>query len=490
MATANLIAPAARRSARGTRHLLNLLATAATKFIDAAVPAAMVLMIANAYGLEQLGDYCVAMAFASIAALLCGNSLANAVCLDIAAAPDDDAAQNASLMAGTIAFTACFAATLPLLACATWLLGHGPAMVWLVVALAFGYGLRAFGAIFNATLRGRHEMQVAVWPTAATVLMVALTVLPPLWMRWPLAHVAVAWSASQVCLPAWLFVSLRRRGLATSWRGVGGRLGGLARSSSILTLESLVFRVGLQLAVVLLPLLITSREIGLYNAAVKPFQFLVLANDCVIQFFFPYLAAVPQGSRAELDARLQQFHKLAFFFTATTLVLVAVFSSSIAALLFGETGHSVAPFMAVLAFGYILNYTPPYSSVFKSIGQSRLSVMCGVAQTVTILTTLPMLAPPFGAWGVVFASCFAYGVCWMIAVWFYRESRLTPVVGVERYVAFLLFNLACGYLLEASIGGVAAMVIFLGIASVASLGLYWTRQERRFAMALAFPKTG
>ena len=487
MAAANATTPAPSRSTRGSRHLLNLLATGATQLIDAIVPTAMVLMIVNFYGLEPLGEYCVAMAFASIAALLCGNGLATAVCFDIAASPDRES-QNASLMAGTISFAGCFAVALPLLSCAAWLVGHEPAMVELVVPLAVGYGLRAFGGIFNAALRGRHEMHVAVWPTLLTLLLIVVTVLPLLAMRRPLGQVAVTWSACQLCLPIWLFVSLRRRGLATSLRGAGRRLGQLVRSSSILTLESVVFRVGLQLAIVLLPLLITSREIGLYNAAVKPFQFLVLANDCVIQFFLPYLAAVPRGSRAELESRLQQFHKLAFFFTATTLVLVAVFSSSIASLLFGETGPAVADLMAVLAFGYILYYTPPYSSVFKSIGQSRLSVICGVAQTVTILAALPLLAPPFGAWGVVAASCLAYGVYWILEVWFYRESRLTPVAGVERYVAFLLFTLACGYLLEASLGGIAAMAIFLGIAAVASLGLYWTGQERRFAMGIAFPK--
>lgn len=297
----------------------------------------------------------------------------------------------------------------------------------------------------------------------------------------------IAWSACQVCLPVWLFISLRRRGLAASFRGVGRRLGQLVRSSWILTLESVVFRLGLQLAIVLLPLLITSREIGLYNAASKPFQFLVLANDCVIQFFLPYLAAVPRGSRAELETRLQQFHKLAFFFTATTLVLVAEFSSSIASMLFGDNGPTVAPFMAVLAFGYIIYYTPPYSSVFKTIGKSRLSVICGVAQTATILAALPLLAPPFGVWGVVATSCLAYGVYWMLEVWLYCKSRLKPVAGIERYVAFLLFNLAVGFLLEVSIGGIAAMAIFLGVAAVASLGLYWTSQERRLAMAIAFP---
>lgn len=488
MAVANPSSRTARRSTQGSRHLLNLLATGATQLIDAAVPTVIVLMIVNVYGLEPLGEYCVAVSLASIATLLCGTGVATAVCFDVAAASDDPESQNASLMAGTIAFASCFVVALPLLAWAAWLVGHGPAMLGLVVPLAVGYGLRALGGIFNAALRGRHEMQVAVQPTLLTLLLVVAAVLPLLVMRRPLAHVAVAWSACQLCLPVWLFLSLRRRGLAASFRGARRRLGQLVRSSWILTLESVVFRVGLQIAVVLLPLLITKREIGLYNAAAKPFQFLVIANDCVIQFFLPYLAAVPQGSRAELETRLQQFHKLAFFFTATTLVLVAVFASSIASLLYGETGPIVAPFMAALAFGYILYYTPPYSSVFKSIGKSRLSVACGVAQTATILTALPLLAPPFGVWGVVSATCLAYGVYWILEVWFFRESRLTPVAGLERYVAFLLFNLACGHLLEASVGGVAAMAIFLGVAAVASLGLYWTGQERRFAMAIAFPK--
>lgn len=489
MGTGPLPDPGPRRPAGSPRHLVNLLATGATQFLDAFVPTAMVLMIANRYGLEPLGDFCVAMAFGSIAALLCGTGIANAVCFEVAAA-EDRQSHNALLMAGTVGFGACFLAALPLIAWASSLVGPEPASAGLVVVLSIGYGLRALGGLFNAPLRGRREMQVAVWPMVVTLLLAAVTVVPLLAMRRPLFEVALAWTACQACPPIWLFVEVRRRGLATSWRGVPARIGPIARSSLLLTLESVVFRVGMQVAVVVLPLLLTSREIGLYNAAAKPFQLLVLANECVIQFFLPYLAAVPQSATEELDSRLQRFHKLAFFFTATTLVLVAVFSSSIASMLFGETGPVVAPFMAVLAFGYILYYSPPYSGGFKSIGKSRLSVLCAVAQTVTVLASLPLLVPSFGVWGVVSAVCLAYAVYWLMEVWLYHASRLTPVKGVGRYVAFLVFNLCCGSLLEASVGGLAAMAIFLAVASVASLGLYWTGQERRLALGIAFPKVG
>ena len=440
----------------------------------------MVLMIANIYGLEPLGEFCVAMAFGSIAAIICGTGIANAVCFEVASANDDPESQNAMLIAGTIAFTVCFAAALPLLGWASRL----------VAALAVGYGLRALGGLFNAVLRGRREMQVAVWPMLVTLLLVAATVVPLLAMRRPLTEVAMAWAACQFCAPIWLFFALRRRGIGRSLRGACQRLGRIARASWMLTLESVVFRVGLQLAVVLLPLLLTTREIGLYNAAAKPFQLLVLANECVIQFFLPYLAAVPQTARDELENRLQQLHKMSFFFTATTLVLVAVFAPSISSMLFGDTGPTVAPFMAVLAFGYIVYYTPPYSGGFKSMGKSRLSVICALAQTITVLASLPLLAPQFGVWGVVWSMCLAYAVYWLLEVWFYHESRLKAVAGVGRYVVFIVFNLALGHLLEATVGGVAAMVVFLGVAAVASFALYWTGEERRFALAIAFPKAG
>lgn len=490
MATGPLPDPGPRRPARGTRHLLNLLATGAAQFLDAVVPTAMVLMIANLYGLEPLGEFCVALAFASIAAILCGTGIANAVCFEVAAAADDPKMQNALLSAGTIVFASCFAVALPLLGWASVLVGHGSSMVMLVMALAVGYGLRALGGLFNAVLRGRREMQVAVWPMLITLLLITVTVVPLLALRRPLPQVAMAWAACQVCGPIWLFCALRRRGIGRSLRGARQQLGRIARSSWMLTLESVVFRVGLQLAVVLLPLLLTSREIGLYNAAAKPFQLLVLANECVIQFFLPYLAAVPHTARHELETRLQQFHKMAFFFTATTLVLVAVFAPSIASILFGATGPAVAPFMTVLAFGYIIYYTPPYSGGFKSMGKSRLSVICALAQTITVLASLPLLVPPFGVWGVVWGMCLAYAVYWLLEVWFYHESRLKAVAGIGRYVVFLLFNLAVGYLLEATVGGVAAMAIFLGSTAVASLVLYWTGEEKRFALAIAFPKAG
>ncbi len=490
MAIGPLPDPVPRRTGKSSRHLLNLLATGAAQFLDAVVPTVMVLLIANVYGLEPLGEFCVAMAFASIAALLCGSGIANAVCFEVASADDDAESHNAALMAGAIGFAGCFAVALPLLGWASWLVGHGSSMVVLVVTLAIGYGLRALGGLFNAVLRGRREMQVSVWPMLVALLLVAATVVPLLAMRRPLAEVAMAWTACQLCGPIWLFVALRRRGVSGSLNGAWRRLGTIARASWMLTLESVVFRVGLQLAVVLLPLLLTAREVGLYNAAAKPFQLLVLANECVIQFFLPYLAAVPQASRVELEARLQQFHKMAFFFTATTLVLVVVFAPSISSILFGDSGPDVAPFMAVLALGYIVYYTPPYSGGFKSMGKSRLSVICAVAQTTTVLASLPLLAPAFGVWGVVWAVCLAYAVYWLLEVWFYRESRLKAVAGVGRYVVFLLFNLVVGHLLEALVGGVAAMAIFLCVAAAASLVLYWTADERRFAMAIAFSKPG
>ena len=260
----------------------------------------------------------------------------------------------------------------------------------------------------------------------------------------------------------------------------------MAHLSWMLTVESAVFRIGLQFAIVILPLLLTPREIGLYNAAAKPFQILVLANECIIQFFLPYLAAVRFGERAILETRLQQFHKLAFFFTATILVLAAVFAPTLSRLLFGASGRAVSPLMAALGCGYLLYYSPPYSGVFKSIGKSRLSLVCATAQLAIVLVALPLLVPAFGVWGVIGGVCLAYAVYWLLEVWLYRESNLRPVEGVDRYLAFLAFNIATGYVMETSIGGVPAIMLFLGTAGLASLVLYWTREERSLAFRLVF----
>ena len=257
----------------------------------------------------------------------------------------------------------------------------------------------------------------------------------------------------------------------------------------MMTLESVLFRVGLQAVVVMLPWLLTASEIGLYNAAAKPFQIAVLANDCVIQFFLPYLAVVPRGARGELESRLQQFHKAAFFFTATILVSVALFAPSITTILFGDVGAAVTPFMATLACGYIIYYLPPYAGGFKSIGKSRLSVACAVAQLVTILVALPLLVPRFGVWGIVWGVCLAFTVYWLMELWLYHVSDLKPVAGIERYLAFIAFNVAFGLLLKARLGGLAGMVVFLSTTALVSLPIYWTRDERRLAVALAFQKT-
>jgi O-antigen/teichoic acid export membrane protein len=472
------------RSAHSSRHLINLLATGATQLLDAITPTVMVLMIGNLYGFESLGEYCVAVAIASISAILCGNGVANAVCFDIAKAQNDSEAQNASLMAGLTLVAAGYVVVTAILTTAAVLMDQRSSMLGLVFSLAPGYGLRSVAGILNGAFRGRREMHVAIMPMLLALMLVVGTTLPMLFNQRPLNQVALAWSACQACLPISLFLSLRHRGLATSFHGACQRLRHVAGSSWMMTLESVIFRAGIQLAIVILPLLIATREIGLYNAAAKPFQFLVIANDCVIQFFLPYLAAVPNGFRLEFMKRVQQFHKLAFFFTATTLVAGAVFAGSIASWLFGDNGPTVAPFMALLAFGYIIYYAPPYSSVFKTIGKSRLSVICGVSQTITILVALPLLAAPFGIWGVIYASCLAFAVYWSLEVWLFRAAGLVPVADIERYAALLLFNLGFGYALEASIGGAAAILIFIAASTMASVLVYWTPDELRLARVL------
>jgi len=474
---------------RPPRHLVNLIVTAAVQLLDAVVPVAMVLLIANKYGFDVLGNYCVATAFASIAAVLCGTGAANAVCFEIASAGDNKTRQNSILVAGVGVLAGYCVAAISIIVGLPIVLGYNAEMIQLVILLSCGYSLRAVGHLLNGVFRGRREMHMQLWPTLLVLGTVSLTVLPLLVLGRPLSQVVLTWSFCQAIGPLVLAFLLLRRGFFRSVSGARAHLRRIIKLSLTIGLESAVFRMGVQLVVVLLPLVLTAREIGIYNAAAKPFQLLVIANECVIQFFLPYLASVKHRERIVIETYLQRFHKLAFFFTATTIVLAQAFSLTISKILFGDMGTTVAPYMSVLALGYVLYYTPPYCGAFKSIGKERLSVVCATAQLITMMTSLVLLVPVLKIWGVVAGMCLAYTVYWLLEVWFYRQSKLAPVEGISRYLSYLACNVLIGHLLEATIGGLAAIVLFICCAAVTSLFLYWTPQERTFAYQLALPTT-
>ena len=248
--------------------------------------------------------------------------------------------------------------------------------------------------------------------------------------------------------------------------------------------DTMVYRFGTQIVVVLLPVLLTVQECGLYTAAAKPLVLLGVGNQFVAQFFGPYIASVQFADRQRVVQRIQLCHKIAFFFTGSVFVVAFAFPYELCNVLFGESGNAVAPYFRILALASIVYHSPPYTAPLKALGLERQVLWCGVVQFSTMFSSLLLFTPLWGLWGAVGAPFAAYLSSWLSAALLYRRNSLAPVHQPTRYVAYLALSCCCGLLLQWMPDVRVAFAGFVASVAIVSAVVYWSRAEWTFAWSL------
>ncbi|WP_153556595.1 oligosaccharide flippase family protein [Roseimaritima sediminicola] len=472
--------PTSSNSSR--RHLNNFVASGALQLIAVLAPLTTLLLMARCYDMAAFGQYSVALAFVNVLTVFFGLGASAATCFQIARIERQHLRRQDGVIGAGLLSVLCFTLFFsPFAWVIPWLLGYSNETRQLVLLLTAGGWCSVISDLLNGVYRGRREMSWQLIPVASVAVATLVCVTPLLIAGKPLKQVAVTWSACQLLGPCILFLCLRRSGLLRSFKRTPRQLPTVFRRAFTIGLDGVIFRVGIQTVTLLLPVLLSVRAAGIFNAASKPLAMLVIGNSFIMRFFGPYIASAGDKDPTCMTLRIQMCHKLAFFFTGSVLVGALTFPHVICNILFGAKAEEIAEYMQVLAIAFIIYYAPPYSANLKAIGLERQVVWCGIIQWATMVVALFVLAPRYGVWGAVTATLLAYSAYWLTEVFLYSFNRLKGVANAERYLAYLFGSTALGFTYNQFPGGTLSIISFALTVLTLSLLVYWTPGEREQA---------
>lgn len=467
------------------RHVANLLSAAAFQLVAVVAPLLILSLTARNYTLGEFGRYSIALAFASLAANSLAFGVGHAVCFRIAETDRQLLRrQDGILQSGLLLLLLLIGVSIPVILLCVYLLQYDAQTTRLLGPLLLGYWSIALTEIMNAAFRGRREMSWPLAPAIAVAISTVLFIAPQLLAGYPLERIAGYWAAAQLLGALVAVLCLRRVGLLRRCNQIGACWRETVVRSLAVGADTLVYRFGTQIVVVILPVLLTVEECGLYTAAAKPLVLLGVGNQFVAQFFGPYIATVRFTDPQRVVQRIQLCHKIAFFFTGSVFVVALAFPHEFCRLLFGESGDAVAPYFRVLALASIVYHSPPYTAPLKALGLERQVLWCGVVQFSTMFASLLLFTPVWGLWGAVGATFAAYLSYWTSAAFLYRRNGLAPVHQPARYVAYLALSCCCGLLLQWMPDVRVAFVGFAASVAIVSAAVYWSQAEWTFAWSL------
>nr|WP_320017312.1 oligosaccharide flippase family protein [uncultured Desulfobacter sp.] len=469
------------------KHLRNFISVWAVSILTMILPIAIILSLGRFYDVEEFGNYAVAASFVGTIAIFLTFGLGNVVSFEIASLSDNNKSKISELMFSSFVALAIFSGLGFSIACsALYLLHYNSQTISLVILLGFGYWFIGANSVLGGVFMGIKDMHVPAISAFFILLSAVLSVFPCLYLHCPLWEIAAAWSLSQGigCLVTLLF--LYKKGFLVKTKLTKRQIWLMTKRSLGIGFDSIISRVGANLTIILLPLYLTSYQIGIFNGAFKPFMLLAFPGECCMRFFSPYIAGIRYESKKKIQEYLSVMHKLVAFFSLTILIAPIFFSSSLIKFVFGNKLLESVPYMAVLAFGFMIYYSPPQSPPLMALGLEWKVVWCSIVRLLSNLIALVIFVPKYGIMGAVIAvnvSLFSY---WIITVFIYYKAELKPIKNFFKYIVFASTTFLLGWAVSKwFFDNLLGIAVFFIISSLVSLIIYWDKSERQMVITHA-----
>ena len=453
------------------------------------LPIVIILFLGRFYKVEEFGNYAVAASFMGTIAIFLTFGLGNVVSFEIAAVSDRNKSKMSGLIISSFIALAIFSGLGFVVAgSALYLLHYNSQIILLVILLGFGYWFIGANSVLGGVFMGIKEMHVPAISAFVILLSAVLSVFPCLYLHCPIWKIAAAWSLSQGigCLVTLFF--LYKNGFLVKTKITKGQIWLMIRRSLGIGFDSIISRLGANLTIILLPLYLTSYQIGVFNGAFKPFMLLAFPGECCMRFFSPYIAGIRYGSKEKIEEYLSVMHKLVAFFSLTILIAPVFFSSPLIKFVFGEKLLESVPYMVVLAFGYMIYYLPPQSPPLMALGLEWKVVWCSIVRLISNLIALVIFIPKYGIMGAVIAINVSFFGYWITTVLLYQGARLRPVKNLFKYIVFASTSFSLGWAVSKWFSDeLLGIAVFLIISGLFSLIIYWDKSEKQMAISYARP---
>jgi O-antigen/teichoic acid export membrane protein len=365
----------------------------------------------------------------------------------------------------------------------------------LVAAAALGLPFAAVTNVWLGATRGLKIMRYTLYIFWAGQPLAWIAITLVVWTVSKTATAAVlAYSLSWACAAAAAFLAWRKE--TASWprgslpEGFYGRLFRYAtpRAPAAL-LSQLVFWTDL----FVLASFATQAEVGVYSAALRAGQIVMLFLTSVNLMFSPYVADLhARGERARLDALFKTLTRWILAATAPAFILLAVAPESMLQLFGGGFAEGERALLILLA-GQLVNIaTGSAGFVLIMAGRTGWDLVVIAAAVAVDVGLALWLCPAYGMEGAAIANAMAFANANAMRLLLVR--RFVAIEPYDRrFARILLPAAACfavmwavhaavagGWATELAVTGVAGGVTYAVVYLVAGL----TPGERRFARSL------
>lgn len=467
-----------------SNYISNYLSIVLVYFLRMIVPFLIIVLIGRFYSQEEFGRYAVASAFMGVVGLILNFGLSNVVSFEIASLKKEEKEYREKiteiLKISVIVFLIFSIMSLLLTGTVLYFINYSAEIKGIIIALFFGYFFMAINFIMSGVFIGMKEMKALI-PSYIAILMFTVGVVTPfIFLKKSLYLIASLWSLSQ-SIGIWIFLFLlKKKSLLVRSEFNKRKIPMFIKRSIGVGLENVVFRLGTNLANILLPFYLTAAQIGIFNGAFKPFVLLIAGNQITFLFFNPYIASKRDDLKREKERILEIFGRVNMFFSCTIIILPLFFSHFINTFIFGNKLLDSISYMALLAIGYLVCYLPPYSFPLKALGKEWKASLSSIGQLIINVFAIIIFVPRYGIRGAVYAILVSFLGYWIVNILVYVMEELRPISNIYPYISFIIFSLLNGLLVKSVFGQIIhAIAFFLAINLIGAYFIFLSKTEKK-----------
>lgn len=206
-------------------------------------------------------------------------------------------------------------------------------------------------------------------------------------------------------LAALLAIVLVRRRLSLHTHFARARVAPLLRGAVPLAAANMVGIVLIKLDIVMLAILRSSREVGLYGAAFAPIEYLAVAGLVLVTVFLPLLGRYSATDRGRFQAVYRLGTESLFVFVLPIAVIVAFLARPAVGLAYSSKYSGAVTPLRLLGLGLVVgSLCAWYATVLLAVGKQRLILRLNATMLLVAVGVQLIFVPWLGATGAALGA--------------------------------------------------------------------------------------
>lgn len=345
--------------------------------------------------------------------------------------------------------------------------------------IAFNCSLFAHALLLEWFYQGRESMNTVSFGKSVTAAVYLILVLALVRSDSDVLWVALAAVAGDFAMMLFYAIKYRREGNELRPIADTGAWKQMIQESLPLGLGTILGQISINLAPLVLAILMTNVEVGLYSAASKLVVFLLLFDRVLGVLLLPASARLQASSPEQLSVRLGEALKWILIMALPICVGGMLVAHDLIRLVFGEHFLVAAELFRILI--WFLCFTMIHTVFTSGLVAAAPSTVYGKVMTISAVlyaVTIVVMTKFYGIYGAVFAVVVSEGITLLVARTFLRPYvRIRTAAALHWIFVALVVMAGAVVALQSSGLAVRVMVGALAYGSVLLLTRVCTPQE-------------